>query len=95
MLVYESKGAVCEQYKEELSFHCCLRCFADEYLLLLGSALGCSNSAAEAELAGQPEVLADLRRRNAHDLEVYRYALALHERQAREEGVADVARRRA
>jgi hypothetical protein len=45
------------------------------------------DSSAEAELANEPQVLDELRRRNSIDLELYRYAEALHEAQLREEGL--------
>lgn len=41
-------------------------------------------SSAAGELAPQPEVLMALRQANRHDMEVYEYALALHERQVTE-----------
>ena len=44
-----------------------------------------SNSSAEQELAGEPEVLAEMRRRNTLDQELYDYAVALHKAQLEEE----------
>lgn len=48
----------------------------------------CRDSSAERELANQPELLAELRRRNQADLELYDYAVVLHEAQLREERIA-------
>lgn len=41
------------------------------------------NSSAEVELATQPEVLKQLREANIYDLEIYEYAVKLHEEQVR------------
>ena len=47
-------------------------------------------SSAAGELAPQPEVLMALRQANRHDMEVYEYALTLHERQVTEARLAVV-----
>lgn len=44
------------------------------------------NTSAAVELREQPEVMRKLRSRNVYDMEIYRYALMLHERQVQELG---------
>ena len=49
---------------------------------LMGHRAGSTrNSSAEVELAMQPEVLTQLREANKYDLELYEYALRLHNEQ--------------